>query len=117
MEEELLIGVQGKVVVLLALGYLCLRFSRYGAESIDRTVMQGAAALMLLAVGLYYATASSELLTVFFLVALMWTLAVIWLGRIPGLRIQLPEGQPRTYLYIEILAVAVIAFVAINLWE
>jgi len=77
----------------------------------------GAAALMLLAVGLYYATASGELLTIFFLVALMWTLAVIWLGSVPGLRLQLPEGPRRTYLHIEILAVAIIAFVAISLWK
>ncbi len=80
----------------------------------DRYVMLGSAGVIIAAIGIYSITQSEELLSSIFLVALGWGMVVMWSGKIPGLRLTMPEGSQRTALYIEFAAILIAAFAVIN---
>lgn len=114
MDEELFLTDNAKGIVLFVIAYLLFRVSKYGEEKMDRYVMLGSTGVIMLTLGIYVVTQSEELLTSLFLVALGWGMAVMWFGKIPGLRLHLPEGKQRTAIYIEFVLVLLIAFMAIN---
>lgn len=116
MEEELFLTDHAKGIVLFVIAYLLFRVSKYGEEKMDRYVMLGSAGVITLTLGAYFVTQSGELLSSLFLVALGWGMVVMWFGKIPGLRLHLPEGKQRTAIYIEFAAVALAAFILISFW-
>lgn len=116
MDEELFLTDQAKSIVLFVIAYLLLRLSRYGAEKIDRHVMLISVGVIVATLGIYFVIHSSDLLSSLFLVALGWGMVVMWFGKIPGLRLHLPEGRQRTALLIEFAAVLLAAFMVISFW-